>query len=201
MFDLTTALVPSFDRSISAFQPLTAAAPMRTIRPMRLQDIIRAPKTEIDPGKWGQGKLPKKAMPLSKAGRRAYNIGSAWRWRFAEFTALERRFVIRLIVNEGKMKATAHLAERRGPDSAVLACYEYHADLQTGWHLHAICGELEGAPSGTLVHGPWVRRLPGARNAHRRKAFFNPDAEGGAEAWLWQQTMRFFGVEEKGPLV
>jgi hypothetical protein len=168
---------------------------------MRLQDIIHAEKTDIAVGSWGDGHLPKKAMPLSKAGRRAYKIGSSWRWRFVNFTALDRQFVIRLIVNEGKAKASAHLAERRGNDSAVLACFEYHHDLETGWHLHAICGELENAPAGTLVHGPWVKRLPRVNRPHRRKLFFNPLAEGGAEAWLWHQTMRFFRVEKKAPLL
>jgi hypothetical protein len=168
---------------------------------MRLQDIIRAEKTDFEIGKWGDGHLPKKAMPLSKAGKRAYKIGHSWRWRFLNFTALGRRFVIRLIVNEGKAKASAHLAELRGSDSAVLACYEYHVDRETGWHLHAICGELENAPSGTLVHGPWVKRLPKADQEHRRKLLFNPLAEGGAEAWLWHETMRFFRVEKKDPLL
>lgn len=168
---------------------------------MRLQDIIRADKSELSVDDWGSGKMPRRKLPLSKAGRRAHHLGGAWRWRFAEFTAFEQQFVVRLIVNEGKAKAHALLAFKVGNDSAVLASYEFHADINTGWHLHAFCGDVEGAPRGTLVHGSWVRRLPNARSEHRRKRFFNPDAPGGAEAWLWNETMRFFGIEAKGPLV
>lgn len=168
---------------------------------MRLQDVIRADKAEIVLGDWGTGKLPRTKMPLSKAGRRAHVLGNAWRWRFVEFTALERRFVVRLICCEGKAVARAHLAQRVNNDSAVLACYEFHPDVVTGWHLHAICGDLENRPVGTLVHGPWVRRIPGARQPHRRRTFAKSEADGGVEAWLWRETMRFFGVEERGSLV
>lgn len=168
---------------------------------MRLQDVIRADKSGLAVDDWGSGKMPRKKLPLSKAGRRAHHLGSAWRWRFAEFTAFGEQFVVRLIVSQSKAKAHALLAKRVLNDSIVIASYEYHADIQTGWHLHAICGDFDDAPRGTLVHGPWVKRLPSARSRHRRKQFFNPHATGGGEAWLWRETMRFFGIEEKGTLV
>lgn len=168
---------------------------------MRLQDIIHAEKSAVSVFDWGSGKMPRGKLPLSKAGRRAHHLGGSWRWRFAEFIALDEKFVVRLIVNEAKGKAQAILARRVGSDSSVLASYEFHPDLNTGWHLHAICGDVESAPRGTLVHGPWVVRLPNVRSAHRRQRFFNPHAPGGAEAWLWHETMRFFGIEERGTLV
>lgn len=172
----------------------------RHVPAMRLQDVIRAGKSNIRAGEWASGKMPKAKFPLSKAGRRAYNIGSAWRWRFIEFEALDLSFVMRVIVAEGKLRASAHLAIRRDRDCVVIGCYEYHPDLVTGWHLHTICGDLTKAPAGTLVHGPWVKRLPGVRATHRRKAF-RSDMEGGLEGWLWGETLRFFRIEEQGPLL
>lgn len=169
---------------------------------MRVQDIIRATKTEIAIDKdWGEGKMPRKRLPLSKAGRRAYAIGSGWRWRFIEFTARGQRFVVRVMVHEAKAKAHAHLARKIGEDCAVLACLEFHPDVTMGWHLHAFCGDVEDAPMGTLVHGAWVKRMPGTRAWHRRQTFFNDGALGGAEGSIWQRMVRFFRVKEKGSLV
>ena len=170
---------------------------------MRVQDIICAEKTNVTIGDWGMGKYPKNKFPLSKAGRRAYALGASWRWRFVEFDVHGHHFVVRLIVNDGKAIARAHLALKGAKDCTVLCCYEYHPDLKTGWHLHTLCGEKNNlviAPSGTLVHGPWVKRLPEADQRHRR-GVFTKDMSGGSEAWLWNETMRFFRVEGKGTLV
>lgn len=170
---------------------------------MRVQDIILADKANITASEWGSGKYPKNRFPLSKAGRRAYSLGSSWRWRFLEFDVGDKRFVVRLIVHEGKAISRAHLALKDAKDCTVLCCYEFHPDLNTGWHLHTLCGEkndLATAPTGTLVHGPWVKRLPGVTQKHRRSVF-SKDANGGPEAWLWHETMRFFRVECKGSLV
>jgi len=170
---------------------------------MRVQDVIRAPKSNIKVSDWGSGKFSKSKFPLSKAGKRAYSLGSSWRWRFVEFDALGYHFVVRLIVHEGKAIARAHLALKGHKDCTVLCCYEYHADRNTGWHIHTLCGDknnVETAPTGTLVHGPWVKRLPSAQQAHRRSTFAK-DMSGGPEAWLWQETVRFFRLDGKGSLV
>ena len=170
---------------------------------MRVQDIILAEKCNITAGEWGSGKYSKGKFPLSKAGRRAYALGSSWRWRFLEFDAAGQHFVIRVIINEAKVIARAHLALKGLKDCTVLCCYEYHPDLKIGWHLHTLCGDkndLTVAPAGTLVHGPWVKRLPAVTHKHRRTVF-TKDMMGGPEAWLWHETMRFFHVESKGTLV
>ena len=166
---------------------------------MRIQDVINAAKDNVSVSDWGLGKTPKSRMPLSKAGRRAYNLGNAWRWRFIEFDAFNKRFVVRLIVCESKAIARAHLAMRVDRDSVVLACYEYHSDVETGWHLHTLCREsnaIETAPIGTLVHGRWIKRLPAANQRHRRNTFYR-DMEGGAEAWLCREAVRFFRVDKR----
>jgi hypothetical protein len=170
---------------------------------MRVQDVILGEKSNVTVSDWGVGKFQKSRFPLSKAGKRAYSFGQAWEWRFVEFSCKDRQFVIRLLYNADKSKAHAHLAMRAGKDLTVLCSYEYHADLQTGWHLHTLCGErndIDSAPPGTLVHGPWVRRLPGARQKHNRAEFFK-DMAGGPKAWLWQETVRFFRIDVKGDLV
>lgn len=169
---------------------------------MRVQDVIRGDKSNISVSDWGRGKIPKTKFPLSKAGRRAHSLGSAWEWRFAEFECLDRQFVLRLILSEEKQKAHAHLGLRSDRDTIVLCSYEYHIDHETGWHLHTLCGEkneIDSAPAGTLVHGPWVKRLPSARSHHRRRAF-SSDRFGGLKPWLWCEVMRFFHIEERGLL-
>ena len=170
---------------------------------MRIQDVIRGEKSEIIVSDWGTGKIPKQKFNLSKAGKRALAFGAAWQWRFVEFKMGSRDFVVRLLFCEDKSKAHMHLAMKSGRDLTVLCSYEFHADHVTGWHLHTLCGEqndIDTAPKGTLVHGPWVKRLPAARQPHRRTAF-TKDKIGGLNAWLWREAMRFFKIDVKGDLV
>lgn len=170
---------------------------------MRVQDVIRGEKRNLSVSEWGCGKAPKAKFPLSKAGKKAWTFGNAWEWRFAEFECEDRHFVLRLLVCDEKSIARAHLGLRSERDTVVLCCYEYHADYFTGWHLHTLCGELndlDRAPAGTLVHGPWVKRLPSARSRHKRIRF-NRDGSGGLKPWLWSETVRFFRLEAKDGLV
>jgi hypothetical protein len=130
---------------------------------MRVQDVIRSKKQNLQVTDWGRGKTPKSRFPLSKAGKKAWSLGSSWVWKFAEFECSGRRFVIRILVCEDKGKAHIHLGLRRDRDTTVVCCYEYHVDHVTGWHLHTLCGQrndIDTAPVGTLAHGPWVKRQP-----------------------------------------
>lgn len=170
---------------------------------MRVQDVIRGEKSNISVGDWGSGKTPKRKFPLSKAGRRAYTYGSAWEWRFAEFECAGRQFVMRLLLCEAKSKAHIHLGLRSGGDTIVLCAYEYHVDHVIGWHLHTLCGEknqIDSAPAGTLVHGPWVKRLPHAHAPHSR-AMFSRGGFGGLKPWLWSEAVRFFRLQNGELLV
>ena len=69
---------------------------------MRVQDVIRGDKINLSFGDWGYGKMPKTKFPLSKAGKKAWSIGTAWSWRFAAFEFEGYSFVIRVLVNEEK---------------------------------------------------------------------------------------------------
>lgn len=166
---------------------------------MRVQDVIRGEKQNISVSDWGRGKTPKARFPLSKAGRRAHSYGQAWEWRFAEFECEGRQFVLRFLMCEEKSKAHIHLGLRSGRDTIVLCCYEYHIDHVTGWHLHTLCGEkneIDSAPAGTLVHGPWVKRLPHAHSRHSR-TMFSREGAGGLKPWLWSYAMRFFRLQSR----
>lgn len=166
---------------------------------MRVQDVIRGEKQALTFSDWGNGKMPKAKFPLSKAGKKAWSFGPAWDWRFAEFEFAGRQFVVRLLVCEDKSKAHIHLGLRTSRDMTVLCSYEYHVDHETGWHLHTLCGEknsIDTAPTGTLVHGPWIKRLPSARSRHNRTAF-KREGHGGLKPWLWSETVRFFRLSAK----
>lgn len=170
---------------------------------MRVQDVIRGDKINLSVGEWGFGKMPKTKFPLSKAGKKAWSVGTAWCWRFAEFECEGYSFVLRVLLCEDKAITRIHLGLRNERDTVVLCCYEYHADHETGWHLHTLCGEvndIEAAPAGTLVHGPWVKRLPAARSRHRRTDF-KLDGFPGLKPWLWCETVRFFRLQQEGLLV
>lgn len=153
-------------------------------------------------GSTSSGRMPRSRFRLSKAGKRAYAIGSAWRWCFVEFEAAEQSFVVRILLSQEKMRAYAQLAIRHPEtlDCAVICSLEYHPDHHTGWHIHSPCGAIEDAPVGTLVHGPWVKRIPHVRAYHRQTMFYAGES-GGAEAWLLRKTLRFFRIDEEGSLL
>lgn len=170
---------------------------------MRVQDVILGRKSDVVIGDWGVGKFARSKFPLSKAGKKANSFGAAWEWKFVDFKCGGREFVLRLLYNAGKMKAHAHLALKQGKDLTVLCSYEYHADHVTGWHLHTLCGDrnrIDSAPSGTVVHGPWVKRVPSVRCRHRR-ATLTKDMAGGPKTWLWSEIVRFFRLDPKGELM
>ena len=92
-----------------------------------------------------------------------------------------------------------HLGLRTERDTIVLCSYEYHADQETGWHLHTLCGEqnaIDTAPVGTLVHGPWIKRLPAASARHNRTVFIREGA-GSLRQWLWSEAADFFRLHPK----
>ena len=73
---------------------------------MRLREIIRAPKSEIEIGKWRAGKVPKSDFPLFK---NAYNLGSAFKWNVITFQALGAECRVLVVFNAGKQKYEAIL--------------------------------------------------------------------------------------------
>ena len=63
----------------------------------------------------------------------------------------------------------AHLAMEFGKDMKLLTSYEFHG-THPGWHVHSACELIEHIPVGRQK-GAWNRRLPRAREHHRRIDF------------------------------
>jgi hypothetical protein len=136
---------------------------------IRTKDILAAPKSNLDWGKWDNAKMPPSAFPLSR--RRGYSLrlGTAFRWRLVRFDACGHKFRLLLAFSIEKQQYRAILALDLERDLTVLVSYEFHG-THPGWHLLATCGDIAVVPAGVLI-GPWQRRIPKARSTHRTVNF------------------------------
>lgn len=132
---------------------------------LRLRRIVAVQKVNIEVGKWQSGKVPKASFPMGKA---PYGLGNSYRWCVVTFTAFGAPCRVLVVLNLAKEKFEAILGV--GDDvMRILCAYEYHAG-EPGWHCHAACEDLSAVPLG-YRRGPWVRRLPAAKQAHSRLDF------------------------------
>jgi hypothetical protein len=136
---------------------------------LRGQQIRSADKVVSDWGKWQTGGMPQTAFPLSKRRGRAYRIGSSYKWRVIQFTALGETCRVLVLYNAAKEQYRATLAIERDRDMIVIASLEFHG-THPGWHLHGACGDIDSHPMGSM-RGPLQRRVPGSRTTHRRHDF------------------------------
>lgn len=136
---------------------------------LRGQAIRSADKAVSDWGKWQTGGMTSAAFPLSKRRGRAYRVGSAFKWRVIQFSALGETCRVLILYNAGKEQYYAHLAVERGRDMIVVASLEFHG-THPGWHMHGGCGDLDALPLGSMRGGS-RRRFPLPRRTHRRHDF------------------------------
>lgn len=159
---------------------------------MKLRDVIQAEKTEINIGDWKSGKIPYADFPMPRARSKHYKFGPDFKWCVIRFSALGRNFRVRVLLREGREIFRAALLDCSGAESRVLCEYEYHG-TEPGWHCHAHCDQIVGAAASFARFGSI--RLPSARNNHRRRAF------GVTMANAKQRAMKFYKIEERGPLL
>ena len=158
---------------------------------IRLQDVIRAPKTDIRVGEWRRGAVPKAEFPIAKA---SYSLGSSFEWCVIRFDALGQNCRVLVIFNPAKQIYEAILGICADSRMRILCSYEYHAG-EPGWHVHASCGDASRVPLG-FMRGPWVRRLPRARRTHNRRDFEILDRDAAKRA-----AFDRYKIETKGSLL
>ena len=103
---------------------------------VRLQEIVRASKTEISVGEWHRGAVPRAAFSLT---RRSYALGGSFEWCVIKFVALGHACRVLVVLNLSKQKYQAILGVESDGPLRVLCSYEYHAG-EPGWHCHARAG-------------------------------------------------------------
>ncbi len=99
-----------------------------------------------------------------------------------------------MVFHRAKQKFEAILGVMAGQTLKVLCSYEYHAG-EPGWHCHAACDEVGHVPIG-YMRGPWVRRIPAAKKAHRDLDFAISD-----ELAAQRKAFDCYRIEQKGPLL
>lgn len=161
---------------------------------MRLKELIAAPKADIKVGSWHTGKVPRKDFPLARS---AYRLGSAFQWCVIAFTALGSECRVLVIFNDGKQKYEAILGVMGDQKLCLLCSYEFHA-TEPGWHAHASCDDARKLPPG-VMRGPWVKRIPAARQPHRRHSFHGKHSFD--KAYALQIAYDRYRIEPKGPLL
>ena len=162
-------------------------------RLVRATDVIRAPKSQIDTGKWQAGHIPPSAFPLSKAKRKNYRYGAAYRWRVISFQALECRCRVLVLYNEGKGIFRASLGIEINGDMRVLCMHEFHAD-EPGWHCHAHLVEAADVDVGVFRTG--MNKWPGNARLPVNQQFAILD-----EDQAYKRALRFYNIEMSGSLL
>lgn len=164
--------------------------------PMRVQEIISAPKTILDWGKAQQGNMGPSIFPLQKRKKQTYRLGGSYRWRLIKFEALGNKFRLLIAFSTQLDRYQAILGKEVGADLSVLMEYSYE---HGGWHVHASCGDTHSAPSG-VMRGPWIRRIPKGRNFHRRTEYTKYEAGMSDNVALQIAIDRFNLGNERGTL-
>jgi hypothetical protein len=136
---------------------------------LRGQQIRSAAKVVSDWGKWQTGNMPPGAFPLSKRRNRSYRVGTAYKWRVIQFSALGETCRVLIRYNAAKEQYAAVLAVERNRDMTVIASLEFHG-THPGWHKHGGCGDVDALPAGSM-RGGMHKRFPSPRTTHRRRDF------------------------------
>lgn len=165
---------------------------------MRVKDVLRAPKSGIDWGKWHQEKMPASAFPLKKGKRRAYMLPASWRWRIVKFDAVGHSFRVLIAYRPDLEEFKALLGLDQSGDTTVLVDLAYHG-THPGWHAHSWCAPFERAVSGVMRY-PGLRRIPGGRRPHRATQYVSGGGQMNDAYALQIIVERFNIAEAPGPL-
>ena len=136
---------------------------------MRLKEIIRNPKEDIDWGKWQSGRMPRKEFPLSKLKSRKYRLGASYRWRICRFSQGGENFRVWVRFRPYLGQYSAVLGVEEDGDMVVLSRYEFHG-THPGWHVHAACKNVSNIVSGRLLSQIHLR-IPKQGKFHRHDKF------------------------------
>ncbi len=145
--------------------------------------IIAASKAITDTGKWGTGRMPRTAFPLSRSGAKAYRLGNR-RWRVVTFSAAGAECRLLISYSFALFEYQAMLGVMIGDDTKVVATLEHHANHNPPWHAHLCCDPLSEIPVG-IKRGPWNKRFCGTAKRYRERF---PNTDGSA----FNMAARFF---------
>jgi hypothetical protein len=135
---------------------------------MRLAQLIRTRKGNIEVGDWNSGHIPRSSFPMSKARAKAYKFGKEYKWRIIRFTCGGNKYRVLILLNEGKEIYRATLAMEDATDLKVICQHEFHAS-EPGWHCHFTAADTRRIPAG--VARPHLGRRPKADVPSSDQAF------------------------------
>lgn len=124
---------------------------------MRLAQLIRTRKGDIEVGSWNCGHIPRSAFPMSKARAKAYKFGKEYKWRPIKFTCGGEKYRLLILLNVGKEIYRATLALDDAGDLKVMCQHEYHAS-EPGWHCHFTAADPREIQPGAVR--PHLGRRP-----------------------------------------
>lgn len=104
---------------------------------MKLGEIIRASKSNIEIGGWSSGRIPPSAFPI----KRKFPSGRDWDWRVITFEALGRCFRLLIRLNLDKAQYSAILSLEGNSALQVICHHEFHLSHRS-WHCHFIAGDV-----------------------------------------------------------
>lgn len=159
---------------------------------MRVRDVIKAAKSEVETSDWYVGAIPPSEFKFN-ASQSSLKQPLSWSWRSIRFTAMGARFCVLLRLAEGKRKFYASLATRDEKGLCRIVCSrEFHEGDEPGWHCHAVLRCSQGKATWSH-HG--MRRVP--RGVH------DADSSGVAldRRSVTRAAVEFYRLEEPGALL
>ena len=106
---------------------------------MKLSNIIRANKVNVNLGRWQTGHVPKSSFPMSKLRAKNWKFGQEYKSRIVSFDAAGYKCRIWLLLNEKKSIYRARFGVELNGDMVVLCDHEFHS-CEPGWHCH-LCND------------------------------------------------------------
>jgi hypothetical protein len=123
---------------------------------VKVVDIIRADKRDVDIGPWNTGKIPHASWPLRQS---SLHLGRGFSWRVAKFEALGKKFRVLIAISAEKETYRAMLAVEDGRQLKVLCHHELHTS-HWNWHCHFHGGRIDDVMPGVLRDNDTFRAWP-----------------------------------------
>lgn len=114
---------------------------------MRVREVIRAGKSNIELGQWSIGSMPPSHFRIFKQ-MKTIKQGQDYSWRIVKFSIDDTWFRVLILLNQAKQIYRATLAVEVGEEVRIICVREFHV-REPGWHCHAVLRCEQGVSTWT----------------------------------------------------
>jgi hypothetical protein len=156
---------------------------------MRVVDVIRGSKRDVQTEAWHSGKIPPSAWSFSHHWK-GIDHSKKWEWRIIKFSLGGQNFRILIELLLEKAICSISLAIEADEFVRTICVHEYQAGSEPGWHCHAVFRCSQGI---RYRDHRGILRYPKCANFDEQ---FGLDRDG-----VMRLAVRFFRLETTGDLL